>query len=163
MSQQHKQFFVIVHNIRSLFNVGSIFRTGDAFGVSKIFLTGYTGRPDNVIHKNKITKSALGAEDFVPWEYNRSAVRVISKLRKEFPGILVVGLENNTKVKQPISLPAFKPAFPLVLILGEEVGGIQRPLLKVCDELVEIPMYGKKESLNVSVAFGVAAYQLGLN
>lgn len=162
MFKQSNQFFVIAHNIRSLLNVGSIFRTADAFGVTKLYLTGYTGRPDNVVHKNKISKSALGAEDFVPWQHNVSAVRAISKLRKEFPNLLVVGLENNTKVKKPIVLPAFKATFPLVLILGEEVAGIQKPLLKLCDELVEIPMQGKKESLNVSVAFGVAAYQIRL-
>lgn len=160
MLKQSNTFFVIGHNIRSLLNVGSIFRTADAFGVTKLYLTGYTGRPDNIVHKNKISKSALGAEEYVPWEYNRSAVRVISKLRKECPGIVVIGLENNTKVKKPIALPGFTPTFPLVLILGEEVAGIQKPLLNLCDDLVEIPMQGKKESLNVSVAFGVAAYEI---
>ncbi len=152
-----KDFFVIAHNIRSLLNVGSIFRTSDAFGVTKIFLTGYTGRPDNTTHKNKIAKSALGAENFVPWDYSKSPKRLISNLRKQYPKISIIALENNTKA---ISLHKFKPKFPLVLLLGEEVSGINKALLKLCDQVVEIPMQGQKESLNVSVAFGIAAYTL---
>jgi len=160
MSKQSKQFFVIAHNIRSLLNVGSIFRTGDSFGVSKLYLTGYTGTPKNPVHRERIAKVALGAENFVPWEYNKSAVRVIRGLRKQYPGILVVALENNIK---SISLKQFKPAFPLVLVLGEEVAGIGKPLMRESDVVVEIPMYGKKESLNVSVAFGIAAYEISKN
>ena len=157
-----RNFFLIAHNIRSLLNVGSIFRTADAFGVDKIFLTGYTGRPDHPIHRDKITKTALGAENFVPWEYNRSAARQIKDLRLKYPEITIVGLENNVgaDIIRPKSLDKFRPKFPLALILGEEVGGINKPLLKLCDQLIEIPMLGKKESLNVSVAFGIAAYKI---
>lgn len=152
---KQKQFFVIVHNIRSLYNVGSIFRTADASGVSKIYLTGYTGTPSSPIHKNKINKSALGAENFVPWEYHKSAARLIKNLKAQ--GVKIIGLENNTKAS---SLNKFKPKFPLALVLGEEVGGVDKKILSMCDKVVEIPMKGKKESLNVSVAFGVAAYQI---
>ncbi len=157
MKQKSRDFFVIAHNIRSLYNVGSIFRTADAFGVTKIFLTGYTGTPKNPIHGEKISKVALGAEQFVPWENSTTAFAVIRMLKKQYPKITIVGLENNVK-SQPLN--KFKPKFPLALILGEEREGISKPLLKLCDHVVEIPMQGKKESLNVSVAFGVAAYQL---
>jgi len=152
-----KKIFVIVHNIRSLLNVGSIFRTSDAFGVSKLYLTGYTGTPENPVHKSRIGKTALGAENFVPWEYSKSPKRLINNLRKQYPNISVVALENNTKATK---LQKFKPKFPMALILGEEVGGINKPLLDLCDKVIEIPMAGKKESLNVSVAFGIASYTL---
>jgi len=155
MPKKAKEFFVIAHNIRSLFNVGSFFRTGDAFGVTKLFLTGYTGTPKDFTNRIRISKTALGAENFVPWEYQKSAAWVIKRLRKMYPHISVVALENNVKAK---SLIIFKPKFPLVLVLGEEVNGIGKQLLALCDKTIEIPMYGKKESLNVSVAFGITAY-----
>jgi tRNA G18 (ribose-2'-O)-methylase SpoU len=152
-----KDFYVIAHNIRSLFNVGSIFRTADAFSVSKIYLTGYTPTPAEFKHKIKISKTALGAEETVPWEHNKSAVRVLKDLKLKNKKIKIIALENNVKTKT-IKLSKFKPTFPLALILGEEVGGVDKSLLKFCDKVVEIPMFGQKESLNVSVAFGVAAY-----
>ena len=162
MSKTGKEFFVIAHNIRSLYNVGSIFRTADAFGVTKIYLTGYTGTPQNPIHKKKIAKVALGAEEWVSWEYFKSPQSVIRVLKKQ--KVKIIGLENNISVGaglgRPQPLDKFKPKFPLALILGEEVGGINKLLIKLCDKLVEIPMFGKKESLNVSVAFGIAAYVL---
>lgn len=156
MSQQ-KQFFVIAHNIHSLHNVGSIFRIADAFGVSKIFLTGYTGAPDYYVHRDKIAKVALGAETWVPWEKNRSVLSVIRRLKKDYPKIKIVALETADNA---VKLLRFKPKFPLALMLGEERQGIKKSLLKLCDQTVKIPMQGKKESLNVSVAFGIAAYAI---
>ena len=156
MPKPKKDFFVIAHNIRSLYNVGSLFRTADAFNVTKIYLTGYTGTPENLVHKNKIGKVALGAEDYVPWEYFKSPQAVIRVLKRQ--KVKIIGLENN--VGKSVSITKFKPKFPLALILGEEVEGINKTLMNFCDRLVEIPMLGKKESLNVSVAFGVAAYQI---
>ncbi len=153
---QPKQFFVIAHNIRSLYNVGSIFRTADAFNVTKIYLTGYTGTPGYYVHKNKIAKVALGAEELVSWEYSKSPQAVSRILKKQ--KVHIIGLENN--VGKPTNILNFKPKFPLALILGEETGGINKSLIKLCDQLVEIPMLGKKESLNVSVAFGIAAYAI---
>ena len=162
MVKSKKDFFVIAHNIRSLLNVGSIFRSADAFGVSKIYLTGYTGTPNNPFHRSKISKTALGAENFVSWKYVKSPAILIKRLRVEYPNISIVGLDNRVgaDIIRPKSLDKFRPKFPLVLILGEEVGGINKPLLKLCDQLIEIPMLGKKESLNVSVAFGIAAYKI---
>jgi tRNA G18 (ribose-2'-O)-methylase SpoU len=148
-------FFVIAHNIRSLHNVGSIFRTADAFGVSKIFLTGYTGRPDNTVHINKIAKTALGAEKWIPWEYQKSPVRLIKRLKKE--KVKIIALEKHAKA---VNMKKIKPKFPLALVLGEEVRGVSKPILNLADSILEIPMLGKKESLNVSVAFGIAAFAI---
>ena len=145
-------FAVLANNIRSLYNVGSIFRTAEAFGVSKLYLTGYTGNPENLIHRSKISKVALGAENFLSWEYHKSAQKVIRLLKKE--KYKIVALENN--IPKAYNLFKFKPKFPLLLVLGEEVGGINKNLLKQCEVVLEIPMLGKKDSLNVSVAFGVA-------
>ncbi len=150
-----KDFFVICHNIRSLYNVGSIFRTADAFGVTKIYLTGFTGRPDNEVHSSKIGKVALGAETWVAWEYSKTPQAVIRILKKQ--KVQIIGLENNPGA---VDITKFKPKFPMALILGEERKGISKSLLSLCDKTVEIPMLGKKESLNVSVAFGVAAYAI---
>ncbi len=150
-----KQLFVIAHNIRSLHNVGSIFRTADSFGVSKLYLTGYTGTPPD----SKIAKVALGAEEFVPWEQNKSLTRLITKLRRDIPGIRIAVLENNVKYKT-ILLNNYKTKFPLALILGEETKGNTKKILELADDILEIPMHGRKESLNVSVACGVALFGL---
>ncbi len=144
-----KEFYVICQNIRSLFNVGSIFRTADAFGVDRIYLTGITGRPP----RKEISKVALGAENYIPWEYHRQPARLIKILRKQ--GIRIVALEQ-VKGKS-ISLSKWKPKFPMALILGYEPKGLPKSLIQLSDDVVEIPMFGKKESLNVGVAFGVTA------
>lgn len=147
-------FYLIAHNIRSLYNVGSFFRTADAFGVEKIFLTGYTGTPKNP----RLGKTALGAEKIVPWEYNKRLKTVLDKLKRK--KVSIIALENN--VAGTIPLNKFKPEFPLALLLGEEVSGIKKNHLNSCDKIVEIPMRGKKESLNVAVALGIAAYYVKL-
>ncbi len=151
------QFFVIAHNIRSAHNVGSIFRTADAVGATKIYLTGYTPRPfDQFGRVNKeIAKTALGAEKTVPWEYQESISRLLSKLKKQ--QVQIIALEQNP---HSVDYKKAKINFPCVLLLGEEVGGVAPALLKKCDLIVEIPMRGEKESLNVSVAFGVATFRL---
>jgi len=154
------KFFVIAHNIRSLLNVGSFFRTSDAFGVSKLFLTGYTATPAS---NHKLAKTSLGAETFVDWGHDKSAVRLIKKLKKDYPQIKIVGLENNlpSSVRSKIAnLDKYRAAFPMALILGEEVNGIPKNLWPHIDQFLEIPMQGQKESLNVAVAFGIAAYRL---
>lgn len=150
---KNSQLFVIAHNIRSLHNVGSIFRTCDSFGVNKIYLTGYTGSPPDP----KISKVALGADDFVPWEKSKSLLRIIKKLRAD--RVRVIALENNVALKT-VLLSKYKPKFPLALILGEETKGHTKKILDLVDDIIEIPMYGQKESLNVSVACGVALYGL---
>ena len=142
--------FVIAHNIRSLHNVGSIFRTADGAGVTKVYLTGYTGTPP----RKEISKVALGAEETVPWEYVRRPIEIIRKLKRA--GVTIVALE---KTDQSIDYRRFHPCSSSVaLIIGNEVRGISTPLLRYADTVMHIPMRGSKESLNVSVAFGIAVY-----
>ena len=145
-----KKFYVIVHNIRSAYNVGSIFRTADAFGVDKIFLTGYTPSPD--FHK-KVLKTALGAEKMVEWEKCWHIHKVINNLKKQ--KVKIYALEQNFRSN---GIDNFLAKSSVALILGNEVRGLSSKVLEMADEIIEIPMFGKKESLNVSVAFGVAGY-----
>jgi len=155
--KKNNELFVLAHNIRSLLNVGSIFRTCDSLGIDQLFLSGYTATP---LTNPKLVKTALGAEKSVAWDYEKSATRLIKKLRLAHKGLVVVGLENNLKNKRIKDLAKFKPRFPLLLVLGEEVKGIPKPIQELCDLFVEIPMQGQKESLNVTVAFGIASYTL---
>ncbi len=148
---KNRKIVVICHNIRSAMNVGSIFRTADGAGVAKIWLTGYTPAPPH----SGISKTALGAENFVGWEKRSGISTLIDKLKKE--KYEIIALEKG---KDSISLSAYKPRKNTVLILGNEVRGLGEAILRKCDKIVEIPMRGKKESLNVSVAFGIAAYSL---
>lgn len=147
-----QDLFVILHNVRSCYNVGSVFRTSDAFGVKKIFLGGYTPNPA----KNKsISKTALGAQKFVPWEAVWHTHKLIERLQKA--GVGVFALEQSDK---SVSLEEFMPMFPMALLLGNEVNGLSERILVRVDGILEIPMLGEKESLNVSVAFGVSAYAI---
>jgi len=146
-----EEFYVICDNIRSLENIGSIFRTADALGVSKIYLCGICGQPPNP----KISKTALGAEKTIPFEYCKQTGRLVDKLKKQ--GIQIVALEQD---KNSVLHREFVPNFPVALIVGNEVKGVSKAILKKCDKIIELPMNGKKESLNVSVAFGVAGYEI---
>src|SRR3989344_1881330 len=138
---------LIASNVRSLHNVGSFFRTGDAYGVEKIYLCGYTGAPP----RKEISKVALGAESWIPWEKRTNAWRVVEELREA--GFQIISLEQG---RQSIPITEFKPKYPLALVLGNEVRGVTKEILKRSDAVVHLPMYGKKESLNVSVAAGIA-------
>lgn len=148
---------LILHNIRSVYNVGSIFRTADAAGVSKIYLTGYTPAPlDRFGRPRKdIAKVALGAEKTVPWEHIFNIKPLLKKFKKE--KMTIAGIEQS---KNSVNYKTFKPKNPTALILGNEVGGIEKNILKECDHILEIPMRGKKESLNVSVAAGVVLFRI---
>ena len=144
-------FYLVCDNIRSLENIGSIFRTADALSVDKIFLCGICGQPP----RDKISKTALGAEKNIPWEYCWQTWRVIDKLKKE--GVFIVALEQT---KNSLVYTKFKPKFPMALVVGNEIKGISLSVLKRADKIIHLPMKGKKESLNVSVAFGVAGYRI---
>ena len=146
-----KNLYIICDNIRSLYNLGSIFRTADALGVKKIYLCGISGTPK----QSGLIKVSLGAEKSVKWEYRKFAASVVNQLKKK--GIKIVALEL---AKGSIDLKKFKPQFPLALVLGNEVDGVDKNLLKRADAILHIPMQGQKESLNVSVAFGIAGYTL---
>jgi len=146
-----------MHNIRSTHNVGSLFRTADAVGVSKIYLVGYTPTPTDRFNRERkdIVKVSLGAEKSVPYEYAKTIGPVIKKLKAE--GFKIVALEQD---KESINYENYKPEENVALIVGSEVEGIPKSILKKCDMIIEILMKGKKESLNVSVAAGVALFSL---
>lgn len=162
---------LILHNIRSVYNVGSIFRTADAAGVEKIFLTGYTPTPlDRFgLERKDFAKVSLGAEKTVAWKHTKTLAGAIKKIKKE--GYTTVAVEQD---KRSTSLFDFNPPHKLALVLGNEVRGISTQSLNLCDEVVEIPMRQAlvrqahhprqtrrgKESLNVSVAAGIALYTL---
>jgi 23S rRNA (guanosine2251-2'-O)-methyltransferase len=146
-----KSFYLILDNIRSLYNVGAIFRTADAAGIDKIYLCGITGTPTS----DKAKKTSLGAEESVEWEYAKQTWRVIKDLKKQ--GFQIAALEL---AKDSIDYTKFKPKFPVALIVGNEVKGISKNTLKRADVIIHLPMKGKKESLNVSVAAGIAVYEI---
>lgn len=151
--REGERFPVILfcENIRSLYNVGSLFRTCDGARVRSLYLCGYTGYPP----RKEIDKTALGSVDTVPWVHNTDPVAALRRLKDE--GYQVVALEH-THASVPYTEAVY--TFPLCLVLGNEVEGVTQELLDLCDMAVEIPMYGSKESLNVSVAGGIALYHL---
>lgn len=148
---------LILPDIRSAVNVGAIFRTADAVGVEKIYLVGVTPRPTDQFGRiqKDIAKSALGAETWVPWEYRERLVPLMAKLKKD--GYEIVALEQNSK---SVDYRKYKKLEKMAFILGPEVTGLDKKILDKCDKVVEIPMKGKKESLNVSVACGVALFRI---
>lgn len=146
-----KDFVLVLPNIRSGHNVGALFRTADGAGVSKIFLTGYTPVPP---HK-AIDKVSLGAEKWVPFEYSKTTAPVLKRLKKE--GYTIVALETAPK---SVSIYKWQPKFPLVLVVGNEKTGVTKRILRYCDIVIFIPMHGLKNSLNVSVAGGIAMYKI---
>lgn len=143
--------YVVLDNIRSRENVGSIFRTADAAGISKIYLCGITPTPPH----EKISKTALGSEKWIPWEHHKQTWRLLEKLKKDKMNI--VGIEQ---AKGSVNIFDFKPKRPLVLIVGNEVKGLSPKILSYADKKIFIPMHGKKESLNVAVAFGIVVYAI---
>ncbi len=151
------QTVAILDNIRSVHNVGSIFRTADALGVEKLYLCGTTPTPlDRFGRARKdLAKVALGAEASVAWEYREDTKDAVIALKKE--GFQIIAIEQNKNSK---NISEIKPKLAIALIVGNEVGGISNAVLSLCDIIGEIPMAGKKESLNVSVAFGIAAHQI---
>jgi len=146
---------LLLHDIRSTHNVGSIFRSADAAGVSRVYLTGYTPAPTDRFGRvqKDIAKTALGAERFLPWEHHASPVRLITKLKKE--GWNIVGVEQDASARE---YRTFKTKGNTVFVFGNEVLGIPKTIRSKCDALIEIPMHGKKESLNVSVAAGIILF-----
>lgn len=148
-------FTALLEDVRSLWNVGSIFRTADGAGFGRLYLCGITGCPP----RKEIAKTSLGAEDVIAWEHYTGALEVIPSLRER--GVQIVGLEQT-----PTSMPLSKALedglirTPMCLVVGNEVAGLSAETLAVCDLVCDLPMHGMKASLNVAVAFGVAAYAL---
>lgn len=147
----------ILLNIRSAENVGSIFRTADAAGVSKIYLAGYTPGPLDRFNRLRrdVAKAALGAEATVPWEQVSAVGPLLKRLRAE--GCTIAALEQDAR---SVEIGAYQPPANLALIVGNEVLGVPQKVRDACDVILEIPMKGTKESLNVAVAAGIAAFKL---
>jgi len=144
---------VLLDNIRSAWNVGSILRSADGFGFDHAYLCGITPTPDN----ESVTKTSLGAEEYLPWSHHKDAVRLIAGLKRE--GWQVIALEEGFGAKD-IRRAKRSAAEKSVLLLGSEVTGVDPDLLDMSDEMYAIPMLGQKRSLNVAIAFSVAAFAL---
>ena len=142
--------YILVENVRSVHNVGSIFRSADGFGAEKIYLTGYTAHPP----REDLHKTALGAEDAVPWEYYENPLDAAEVIKKQ--GIPLILIEQT---KQSKSMYEIEWKFPLCFIVGNEVSGVSEELSNRGNIHVELPMRGVKQSLNVSVAAGVVGYE----
>ena len=159
------EIILLIHDIRSTHNVGSLLRTAECLGVCRVYITGYTPYPKHVgdmrlphiaekLHK-AIHKTALGAESLVSWQYEQDVTSVILRLRDE--GYRMVGLEQSPA---SVSLDQYATPPKIALLIGREVEGIDPELLSQCDDIVEIPQFGQKESLNVVQATAIALYRL---
>lgn len=162
-----RELVFIAHNLRSCYNVGSLLRTADGMGVTKILLTGYTPYPlqnqtdSRLPHEaakvhHQISKVALGAEISQPWQYILPIKTALKTLKDQ--GYVIAALEQ---APGSIALSQFDPPGKLAVILGRETEGVEAEIIKVCDVILEIPMKGRKESLNVVQAAAIAMYQLG--
>jgi tRNA G18 (ribose-2'-O)-methylase SpoU len=141
---------VVLNNIRSLYNVGSVFRTSDALGIKKIYLCGITGTPDNP----RLAKTALAGVDSVDWEYRKSAVRTIKYLKQLGYYIVALEITSESSAIKAVSKQ------PIALVLGHEREGVDTRILALADSVMHIPMHGVGKSLNVSVAYGIAGYTI---
>ncbi len=144
----------ILDNIRSTFNVGAMFRTADGAGIAQLYLTGLTPLPGNP----RISKTALGAEFAVPWEYAPNGLQLAESLKSD--GKILWALETTSSAVSLFEIQSLPQSQPLVLVTGNEVSGIDPEILALCDQTIFIPMSGYKQSLNVAVAFGIAVYHL---
>lgn len=158
-----RHIILIAHNLRSCHNIGSLLRTADGLGIERVILSGYTPHPSytndrRLPHEaakitSQIHKTALGAEETVPWDYHLDLKPVLEKLKKQ--GWTIAALEQTEDSKD---LPSYHAPEKITLILGREVEGLEPDILKICDIALEIPMFGKKESFNVVQAAAMAAY-----
>ncbi len=150
------EIYIILHNIRSVHNVGSILRTADGAGVKKVYMCGCTPPPVDRFGRKRsdITKVALGAERSVEWEHVEDIKNLIIDLKQK--GVQVAAVEQDEK---SISYNKFTSKKNIAFVFGEETKGMQKDLLSQCDVVIEIPMYGEKESLNVSVSAGIVLFR----
>lgn len=149
--QSRSPIYVVLDNIRSLYNVGAIFRTSDGVMAEKIYLCGMTGMPP----RREITKTSLGACDVVPWEYREKAASVVIELKEK--GVQIVTLEL-TDPPNHYAQTEFK--YPVALVIGHEINGVSEEIMELSDLSISIPMLGLANSLNVATAYGIAVYQL---
>ena len=141
---------ILVENVRSVHNVGSIFRSADGFGAERIYLTGYTAYPP----RQDLHKTALGAENAVPWEYEQNPIHMAKKIKKQGISLVLIEQTHNSQSIYEMECP-----FPVCFMVGNEVSGVSEELSNMADLHVELPMHGIKQSLNVSVATGIVGYE----
>ena len=151
LNQPGLPFCVVLNNIRSLYNVGSIFRTADGAGLEKIWLCGITGKPP----QPGLIKTSLGAEERISWEYRNDVIGVLKELKSK--GYQILLLEQ---IEGSVPYQEFVPRSPVCLVIGNEISGISEDILSLSDAAIEIEMSGIKNSLNVSVAFGIVSYHI---
>ena len=153
LNQVHRLPLVVVaDNIRSLYNVGSIFRSSDGILIEKLVLTGFTPKPP----RTEIEKTALGSTESVPWEYVQSPLEAVRGWKER--GYTIACLELTDTSIPYNEFPATR--FPLCLVIGNEINGVSKDVVAIADIALEIPMVGIKQSLNVAVAYGIAAFEL---
>ena len=141
---------ILVENVRSVHNVGSIFRSADGFGASKIYLTGYTAYPP----RDDLHKTALGAEESVPWEYHEDTIKIAKRIKSSGQNLVLIEQTHSSS-----NIYTSNYNFPLCFIVGNEVSGVSEELASLADTHIELPMRGVKQSLNVSVATGIVGYE----
>lgn len=149
-SEPRLPIYLLLDNIRSLYNVGSIFRSADGARITRLYLTGFTPRPP----RREIEKTALGATLTVPWEYCKNPAEAIQRIKSQ--GITLCVLEHTSESRPYYLLP--RNRFPLCLVIGNEITGVSGEFIDHADFAVDIPMYGTKQSLNVAVAAGIALF-----
>ncbi len=152
-SSEKRPFIIVVDNVRSMHNVGSIFRTSDAFLVEKIFLCGITPTPPH----REIQKTALGATESVDWEYAESTIEVVKQLKNEGWSVFALEQTTNSEMLDKLNIGKDKK---IAIVLGNEVDGVEQEVIDLCDKTVEIPQFGTKHSFNVSVSCGIILWQL---
>ncbi len=154
---KQNDLYLVLHNVRSAHNVGSIFRTADAVGVKKIYLTGYTPTPVDRLgrSRNDVAKTALGSQNHVAWEHFERVGTLLDGLKRK--NIKILALEQS---KEAVDYKSVTVRHSSALVVGNEVRGLSSNILSKVDLIIEIPMKGKKESLNVSVACGIALFRL---
>lgn len=154
---QSRDAVLVIHNVRSAHNVGAMFRTADGAGISKVFCAGYTPTPIDRFGRpqGEIAKTALGAEQTLPWESRKSTATLLRTLKRA--GYQIIAVEQDPHA---ISYTKVRPQAKVAFVAGNEVGGISKSILRLADVVAEIPMKGNKESLNVSVAAGVALFRM---
>jgi len=152
-----KEVILIIHNVRSAYNVGSIFRTAETAGINEIYLTGYTPAPVDKFGRGRkdIAKVSLGAEKIIPWKKFSKIREVLIKFKKE--NYFIVAIEQS---KNSFDYKKVKPRQKTVFIVGNEIKGLDQKILNKCEVIAEIPMKGKKESLNVAVSVGIALFRI---
>ena len=144
--------YVVLNSIRSSYNVGSIFRSSDGAMIKKLYLCGYTPHPP----KKEILKTALGSQESIEWEYYENAEELVLRLKNKGVKILVLEQTDNNIPYYQIE----KNDFPVCLVVGNEITGVDQNLIDLCDAAIEIPQYGIKQSLNVAVAYGISIFEL---